>query len=125
MTQSVGEEQCMCSGCNGFIHIAFHQAQVFQALCQYFAHFLVNGHIGNARTGDFQRFVVASQYYIIYVFLATFEFSAYGNRAGMVRTIVGYSFGTGIGQHHAAYFQYMAVVVVVQCFSVLGQDGGK
>ena len=115
----------MCTGCNSFVYIAFHQSQVFQSLCQYFTYFLMYRHVSDARSGNFQCFVVAGQYYIIYIFLTSLEFSTDRNGTGMVGTIIAQSFCTCVGQHHASYFQNVAVVVVMQCFTMLSQDSGK
>ena len=68
------------------------------------------------------RFVISSQYDIINLFLAGQEFPTDRNRTGKVRTIMGHFFCSGIRQHHTSFLKDLAMIVIMECFTVLRQD---
>ena len=115
----------MGTGGNGIVHIAFHQSNFFQSLCQDLADFQMHFLVGNSRASDVESLSVASQYDVVDVFLATFKLSTDGNSTGVVGSIATDSFRTGVGQHHASFFQNQAMVVIVQRFYMLAEDDGE
>ena len=94
----------MSSCGDGFVRIAFHQAEVFQSSRQYLAYGQMHGLVSDAGLGQFQRVVVPGQHQVVYVFLSIGEFSAHRNGARMMRAIAAGQFGAGVRQHEMALF---------------------
>ena len=115
----------MSPSCHGSIHIAFHQAKVFQPLSQNLAYFQMHILVRHSRTGNLHRLVVTSQYNIIYIFLTLIETSAHRNRTGKIGTIIHIILRPGIRQHHTSHGQCLAMIVIMQRLAILGKDHGE
>ena len=125
VSQSMGHEKSVCTRSYGIIHIAFHESQIFQTLGQHFAYIDVHLFPGLPGARKVDGMVMAGYDNVIYILLAAGKTSADRNCTCEIRAIVIDGFSSGIGQHQLAGLQDVAMIMVVQGFSVLGEDGGK
>ena len=125
VTQPVRHEQSMSPGSHRSIHVAFHQAKVFQPLSQNLANFQMHVLVRYSRTSNLHRFIITIQYYIIYIFLTLIKTPSHGNRTGKIGTITHIILRPGIRQHHASHGQRLTMIVIMQRLAILGKDHGE
>ncbi len=123
--QSVRHKQGMCSGSNGLVHIATHQAQFLQSTRQRAAHFQMHLFPGITRTGMVDGAIMSSHHNVVNLLLALCEASAHRHGAGEVRTVVHVRLRSGIGQHQTPPLKDVAMIVVVKRLAIHGENRGK
>ena len=125
MAQAVRHEKPVGTIHQGFVHVAFHQADSLQAFNQGAAGQGVHGHIRHIGTGVCRHFHVGFQDNFVDLALALVELATHRSGAGEIGGIVVLGLGTCIAHHHAAFLEHVVMAVVVKGLSVDAEDDGE
>ena len=125
VAKAVRHEQTGGSCCHSFVHITLHKAEVLEALKHETNDCKMDVLIADARPCQPQREVVAFRNYRVYFFLLLGEAAAAGQSAGEIRAVVAGYLRAGVDDGQTAFGDYLVMRMVVQCLTVLRQDGGE
>ena len=125
VTQPVGEEECVCTGLDGFFGVALHQSSALHPLDDHLGREVVHLLEADARTQRLDGGLVAGHLDFEHLLLPRGKLLINRDGARHVAGVTHLRLRPSVEQEELSVADHVAVVVVVECLAVHGGDGGE